>query len=222
MMEDGEQCQYYPSPAAMFSRDYPGFLPPSYGPMESTCVYGTNSKSPQHLQTPAPGTPYGCHSMTVVDNAYLPQGGAATQAAHTPHAEGHEANPHLNGSHHPGRSRGFPPHTTALPPCQPLSAPMPAHIGTLAGRGPSGPNGARRGPGPGPGLALQQPPPAHQNHPKSAGGKGGGKGGEGGKPPLHFPWMKTTKSHAHQWKANWAGKEVMSGHVAYLGSSGVR
>ena len=22
---------------------------------------------------------------------------------------------------------------------------------------------------------------------------------------LQFPWMKTTKSHAHQWKANWSG-----------------
>ena len=53
-----------------------------------------------------------------------------------------------------------------------------------------------------------QPPPAHQNH---------GKGGEGGKGrsrsegsassnALHFPWMKTTKSHAHQWKAHWPGK----------------
>ncbi|GFR99912.1 transcription factor Lox1 [Elysia marginata] len=24
--------------------------------------------------------------------------------------------------------------------------------------------------------------------------------------PLPFPWMKTTKSHAHQWKAQWPGK----------------
>ncbi|KAK0062268.1 IPF1 [Biomphalaria pfeifferi] len=24
---------------------------------------------------------------------------------------------------------------------------------------------------------------------------------------LPFPWMKTTKSHAHQWKAHWPGKE---------------
>ena len=25
------------------------------------------------------------------------------------------------------------------------------------------------------------------------------------KTKLHFPWMKTTKSHAHQWKAHWPG-----------------
>nr|ACH87541.1 ParaHox [Platynereis dumerilii] len=28
------------------------------------------------------------------------------------------------------------------------------------------------------------------------------------KPALHFPWMKTTKSHAHQWKANWPGANL--------------
>lgn len=28
------------------------------------------------------------------------------------------------------------------------------------------------------------------------------------KKPLPFPWMKTTKSHAHQWKAHWPGKNT--------------
>lgn len=29
------------------------------------------------------------------------------------------------------------------------------------------------------------------------------------KPVLRFPWMKTTKSHAHQWKAQWIGKHSL-------------
>lgn len=28
------------------------------------------------------------------------------------------------------------------------------------------------------------------------------------KQALRFPWMKTTKSHAHQWKAQWSGKKL--------------
>lgn len=62
-----------------------------------------------------------------------------------------------------------------------------------------------------------QPPPAHQiqhigqagSIAGNAGQGGGGKDGKEEPAKLHFPWMKTTKSHAHQWKANWAG-EVLS------------
>ncbi|XP_046342546.1 pancreas/duodenum homeobox protein 1-like [Haliotis rufescens] len=49
-----------------------------------------------------------------------------------------------------------------------------------------------------------QPPPAHSQAqgptPQSA-PSGGGQNS------LQFPWMKTTKSHAHQWKAQWAGAQ---------------
>ena len=68
-----------------------------------------------------------------------------------------------------------------------------------------------------------QPPPAHQSsppgqqHQASRGEEMRGKeektspgigeeGEEDPGPQLKFPWMKTTKSHAHQWKAGWAGK----------------
>lgn len=36
------------------------------------------------------------------------------------------------------------------------------------------------------------------------------------KPALHFPWMKTTKSHAHQWKANWPGNFPSVLHLTTL------
>ncbi len=63
----------------------------------------------------------------------------------------------------------------------------------------------------------RQPPPAHTQHhlqhsrhpdgkisPGSSGSRSPGSAGS--QNTLHFPWMKTTKSHAHQWKANWSGK----------------
>lgn len=57
--------------------------------------------------------------------------------------------------------------------------------------------------------------PTNARRPDNAGGEGGGIGGRGGggvteeaKPSLHFPWMKTTKSHAHQWKAHWIGADI--------------
>ncbi len=63
----------------------------------------------------------------------------------------------------------------------------------------------------------RQPPPAHSQHhlqharhpdgkisPGSSGSRSPGSAGS--QNALHFPWMKTTKSHAHQWKANWSGK----------------
>ena len=46
--------------------------------------------------------------------------------------------------------------------------------------------------------AHPAPPPAHQHNDLQ-------KDKTPQRPPLHFPWMKTTKSHAHQWKANWPG-----------------
>ena len=64
-----------------------------------------------------------------------------------------------------------------------------------------------------------QPPPAHQqpaaqdttgrlsgSGSEGRGGRGKDDKEDGDKPKLHFPWMKTTKSHAHQWQANWPGK----------------
>ncbi|XP_020500940.1 pancreas/duodenum homeobox protein 1 [Labrus bergylta] len=46
----------------------------------------------------------------------------------------------------------------------------------------------------------QQPPPA----------AGYGDTGEQSRYPLPFPWMKTTKSHSHTWKGQWAGPYVMA------------
>ena len=60
-----------------------------------------------------------------------------------------------------------------------------------------------------PHLAMTQPPPAHQSqnlHSPSTntGGQGQGQNNNQGS-SLQFPWMKTTKSHAAQWKAQWPG-----------------
>ena len=61
---------------------------------------------------------------------------------------------------------------------------------------------------------VTQPPPAHSQQPpatpqvSSASGNGGNgqqTTGNGSTNHLQFPWMKTTKSHAHQWKAQWPG-----------------
>ena len=70
-------------------------------------------------------------------------------------------------------------------------------------------------------LAERQPPPAHnQTHHLHQTRRSDGKlspGTSGSRSPvngnqntLHFPWMKTTKSHAHQWKAGWSGKNKRS------------
>lgn len=64
-----------------------------------------------------------------------------------------------------------------------------------------------------------QPPPAHSQPlgnqlptlgvvgPQSASTQDHG-GGQHQQQALQFPWMKTTKSHAHQWKAQWPGKSM--------------
>ncbi|GAA6217322.1 pancreas/duodenum homeobox protein 1 [Lates japonicus] len=39
---------------------------------------------------------------------------------------------------------------------------------------------------------------------------GYGDAGEQGRYHLPFPWMKTTKSHSHTWKGQWAGPYVMA------------
>ncbi|XP_041357733.1 pancreas/duodenum homeobox protein 1-like [Gigantopelta aegis] len=55
-----------------------------------------------------------------------------------------------------------------------------------------------------------QPPPAHSQS-MTHGQRQGclsptGSNSQSGSPTsLQFPWMKTTKSHAHQWKAQWPG-----------------
>jgi insulin promoter factor 1 len=57
---------------------------------------------------------------------------------------------------------------------------------------------------------VSQPPPAHsQTMPPSTTTSGNGNGNQSGgnsNQHLQFPWMKTTKSHAHQWKAQWPGR----------------
>ncbi|XP_052674553.1 pancreas/duodenum homeobox protein 1-like [Crassostrea angulata] len=60
-------------------------------------------------------------------------------------------------------------------------------------------------------ATVSQPPPAHsQTMPPStttANGNGNQTGGNSNQTHLQFPWMKTTKSHAHQWKAQWPGAQ---------------
>lgn len=58
--------------------------------------------------------------------------------------------------------------------------------------------------------SLQQvtkPPPAHsQNVSTRSPTESSPTGGGNSQDNLQFPWMKTTKSHAHQWKAQWPGR----------------
>ena len=60
-----------------------------------------------------------------------------------------------------------------------------------------------------PHMVMAQPPPAHQSQnmhsppPNSENLGQGGQNSQGNN--LQFPWMKTTKSHAAQWKAQWPG-----------------
>ncbi|KAM3860463.1 pancreas/duodenum homeobox protein 1 [Diretmus argenteus] len=55
---------------------------------------------------------------------------------------------------------------------------------------------------------LHHPQGPHQQPPPLAGGYG--DAGEHSRYHLPFPWMKTTKSHAHTWKGQWAGPYVMA------------
>ncbi|CAH1777820.1 unnamed protein product [Owenia fusiformis] len=51
-----------------------------------------------------------------------------------------------------------------------------------------------------------QPPPAHQSQkPSNSNGGNSSSSNNNNEKPLQFPWMKTTKSHARQWKAQWPG-----------------
>ncbi|XP_033631831.1 homeobox protein Hox-A4-like [Asterias rubens] len=47
--------------------------------------------------------------------------------------------------------------------------------------------------------------PGPHHHTPTASSAGGKTKGEDRNQNLPFPWMKTTKSHAHMWKANWPG-----------------
>lgn len=51
---------------------------------------------------------------------------------------------------------------------------------------------------------LQPPPPLQQQPPPPAAGYGD-TGDQSRYHHLPFPWMKTTKSHSHTWKGQWAG-----------------
>lgn len=55
-------------------------------------------------------------------------------------------------------------------------------------------------------LQVSKPPPAHSQNVSSSVSSGGNHTGSNGQDNLQFPWMKTTKSHAHQWKAQWPGR----------------
>ncbi|XP_035475521.2 pancreas/duodenum homeobox protein 1 [Scophthalmus maximus] len=55
---------------------------------------------------------------------------------------------------------------------------------------------------------LHHPPGLQQQALQPAAGYG--DAAEQGRYHLPFPWMKTTKSHSHTWKAQWAGPYVMA------------
>ena len=104
---------------------------------------------------------------------------------------------------------------------------IPAHMSTTQTGGTNHPWPHHHGMHQSCGIVQQfasQPPPAHQSSTSPQGQQTSGRMDELGcksekkspgfgeeaeddrGPQLKFPWMKTTKSHAHQWKAGWAGE----------------
>ncbi|KAM9331857.1 pancreas/duodenum homeobox protein 1 [Pholidichthys leucotaenia] len=53
-------------------------------------------------------------------------------------------------------------------------------------------------------------PQLHQQHQQLLHPTGYSEAGQQGRYQLPFPWMKTTKSHAHSWKGQWTGPYVMT------------
>lgn len=69
-------------------------------------------------------------------------------------------------------------------------------------------------------IQMTTPPPAHQ--PPNSAQMSPDVDDSGLQSPqkspnssLQFPWMKTTKSHAAQWKAQWPGKTYCGLHIFY-------
>lgn len=56
-------------------------------------------------------------------------------------------------------------------------------------------------------LQVSKPPPAHSQNVSTTAPTGASQTGSNNQDNLQFPWMKTTKSHAHQWKAQWPGAQ---------------
>ncbi len=171
--------QYY-THGAVYGRDYPVASVGSY-PQHSNCIYGGK---------PATMTPghYGGQTMSVVDQQGLGPGDMVSLHPQLSVAIPHPgANTHTPGQIHHPHAHPHPhmPHHLTPTPLQPHHQFHPSP--TRPGHHP-------------------QPPPAHSHHP-DVHTKQEGKSSSSGSPNrLHFPWMKTTKSHAHQWKANWPGK----------------
>ena len=180
--------QYY-NPV-LYRNDFNQLPTMSAASYPQTCLYGTPK-----MQTMAA---YGAQNMNVVEShhAHLQQTHGAAQA----HCVGMGVNSEASGG------LGTPPYHP--PSCMGMTSPAPAHMPLHQNNSHTG---ATHGTHPGthpPGLPSSdrhhhhgQPPPAHQNAGKTPSG-----GKDVDEQSLQFTWMRRTKSHAHQWKANWAGK----------------
>ncbi len=183
---------YYPSAAhqGMYTqRDYSQGQYHSYS--QASCAYSGKPTSPMGYNTG--------QTMTVVDQYGLPPhadapGSAAGLSAHSftlaaaAALQGHQA-PHPPHHHHHNHLQ--PHHLNGSTLTQPFTH---QHLRNHH-------------------LADRHPPPAHNqnqllHHTRRPDGKVPGSEGRGtvNQKNLHFPWMKTTKSHAHQWKAGWSGR----------------
>ena len=177
---------------SMYGRDYTQFSALSgYGQQHSTCVYGSKSQVPAG---------YGAQTMTVVEHGL---GGMVTGERPAADGGGTALPPHLSSvsvtlaashAHSHAHSHGLG-----------GGAAHPAHLGL-----PHTQLQAHHVP-----LQQQQPqshPPAAHHQQQTHNIRHDNKNSSSSsstpttQPTLHFPWMKTTKSHAHQWKANWSGK----------------
>lgn len=126
----------------------------------------------------SPQGAFGGHTMTVVE-------------------QGLSNNDSPNGISHQLSHRGMP----SPPTHGPMQNTTPAHVSTTHVNL-NNLNGITPG---------SQPPPAHAHSSMPVGQPAAATQGQLGQnhtqqnSNLQFPWMKTTKSHAHQWKAQWPG-----------------
>lgn len=166
-------------PQQMYSRDNYGVMVTIPG------TYSTTQPPACVYQRNSHDGSYGGQTMTVVESGM--QGETANNINHqlSPqgipvNVQGHTQQANTTPAHMQNS------HLINSPPLQPTaSVPPPAHTQTSQ----SPVSSSINGPG-----GDSSPDSINNNSQQQA--------------QLQFPWMKTTKSHAHQWKAQWPGKPL--------------
>ena len=157
------------------------------GSQQPACIYASRNNNTNNSNNNAGA--YGGQSMSVVEQGLAVLNQSSSHINHS-HGIPQQALQHIGSGVTGSGQNQMSPHN-----------PTPAHMQNVAS--------SHHGMGVSP-LQMPQPPPAHQpqnNQQLSPDGDGqalhGGQKNQGQN--LQFPWMKTTKSHAAQWKAQWPG-----------------